>query len=61
MNKEELWYVVEKFTNIRLYSKDGPVMYSDYDRARKGAAWMSTDSDEWYTPIRVSEYYEIYG
>lgn len=61
MNKEKLWYIIEKHTNIRLHGADGTVIYDDYDRAGKGAARMSTGTECWYIPIRASEYDEIYG
>ena len=60
MNKEELWYVVKKFSNMRMYSEDGLIIYSDYDAASESAAVLSKALNRWYIPILVSEYHEIY-
>lgn len=61
MNKDELWYIVERHSNMRLHSKDGPLIHDDYDAARNNAAQISKLSGDWNVPIRVSEYHEIYG
>lgn len=61
MNKDELWYIVERHSNIRLHSADGAIIHDDYDASREHAASMSKLSGDWNVPIRVSEYHEIYG
>ncbi|OEU76119.1 MAG: hypothetical protein BA874_06680 [Desulfuromonadales bacterium C00003068] len=61
MNEEELWYVVRKFSNMRQYSEDGVIIYSNYDAARESAANLSKILNRWYIPILISEYNEIYG
>jgi hypothetical protein len=30
MNKDELWYIVERHSNMRLHSKDGPLIHDDF-------------------------------
>ena len=60
MNENELWYVIKRHSNQRIFNHPGEVRLFDfYDAAREHAAEISVSY--WYVPIRVSEYHEIYG
>lgn len=61
MNTTELWYIVKRHSNMRVHNRASEVsLFDDYDAASERAARLSTDPTQWFVPIRVSEYHEIY-
>lgn len=61
--KEVQWYIVLRHSNFRSVRSalDGCEAFDDYDAASGRAAQLSRFKDDWYVPMRVSEYHEKYG